>query len=141
MMILIASWDNDLHSHAKEGREGEANQNIVDVLAHQHGIGEDAAVVRARALRDRVMTRFLGLREEVLARPCSPALRDYLACLGYAIRGNIDWAFNVPRYTAADGSPSAVPAPRAEASWTSGPCDTAAEPLPVPATTWWWDEL
>ncbi|MEV6715366.1 hypothetical protein AB0M48_25395 [Lentzea sp. NPDC051208] len=141
MTILIASWDNDLHSHVKESREREAEQNIVNVLMHQYGVGESTAVDRARALRDRVMARFLQLRDTVLTRPCSPALREYLACLGHAIRGNIDWALNVPRYTAADGSPPTVPAPRAEATWTSDPCDVTAEPLPIPAITWWWDEL
>ncbi|WP_158851692.1 terpene synthase family protein [Saccharothrix deserti] len=130
MTILVASWDNDLHSYAKEVREQHTDQSLVTVLAHHRRLTPDQAVDEALALRDRVMTRFLRLRERVAARPCSDALRVYLDCLGHAIRGNIDWAINVPRY-------HGMPHP----GWADAPSDTNPAPLPIPAIAWWWDDL
>lgn len=127
MAMLVASWDNDLHSYAREGRTA---QNLVNVLAHHRGLRPGQAVPEAVRLRDRVMTRFLRLRETVTARPVSEALRIYLDCLGHAIRGNIDWAFRVPRYRGL-----------LDPGRTDEPADTSPEPLPIPSIAWWWDDL
>lgn len=131
MAITVASWDNDFHSLHRELRESRDYPNLVTVLAHHRGLRRDEAAVEAVRLRDRVMTRFLRLREIVTARPVSEALRTYLDGLGHAIRGNIDWALNVPRY---DGI---APHP----GWAERPSDPSTEPLPIPAISWWWDDL
>lgn len=130
MAILVASWDNDVHSHLKESHENHAEQNLVNVLAHHWRLTPDAAVDAAVALRDRVMTRFLRLRDEVARRPGSDALRTHLDCLGHAIRGNIDWALKVPRY-------HGLPDP----GWADAPTDPNPDPLPIRSITWWWDDL
>ena len=138
MTWLVAALDNDLHSHRKEVAETETDQNVVTVLVRQNGCSTEQALVEAVALRDRVMGRFLWLRDRVRAR-ASAELACYLDCLGHAIRGNIDWAANVPRYLAADtpdGVPSQVPI-----VVTDEPSDTRADPPPIPAIAWWWDRL
>ncbi|WP_435120342.1 terpene synthase family protein [Amycolatopsis thermoflava] len=134
MTILVASWDNDLHSYRKEEDEGETGINLINVLRARHGLGAEEAVVRAYALRDRVMNRFLRLRSEVAAKPVSAALRTYLDGLGHAIRGNTDWALRVPRYHGYTG-------PGEDPRWADAPSDPCPDPVPIPAITWWWDSL
>ncbi|MFT7838869.1 hypothetical protein Q5530_22240 [Saccharothrix sp. BKS2] len=130
MAITVAAWDNDFHSYDKEAGEHHTDQNLVNVLAHHCRLPPDRAVAEAVRLRDRVLTRFLRLREVVAARPASVALRTYLDCLGHAIRGNNDWAFGVPRYRG-------LMAP----GWADEPADDNPDPLPLPTIAWWWDDL
>ncbi|GAA1305019.1 terpene synthase family protein [Saccharothrix xinjiangensis] len=130
MAILIAAWDNDLHSYDKEFREDNTDQNLANVLAHHRRLHPDEAVAEAVRLRDRVMTRFLRLREAVAARPVSGALRTYLDGLGHAIRGNIDWALSSPRYRGL-----------VNPGWADEPSDDNPDPLPLPTIAWWWDDL
>ena len=140
MAILIASWDNDLHSYRKEADQRHADQNLVNVLVTHGGVTVEQAVDEAVAMRDRVMVRFLRLRERTAARRTSTALRVYLDCLGHAIRGNIDWALQVPRYVDfTDSEPR--PTPVIETCWADAPADSSPDPLPIPAIAWWWDQL
>lgn len=136
MAMLVAAWDNDLHSYRKETDEEHTDQNLITVLRVHEGLPPARALAEAYGLRDRVMARFLHLREEVQAAPHSDALAAYLRCLGHAIRGNTDWALRVPRYTGY----GEVPAPRGPA-WADGPSDPRRDPLPVPAVAWWWDPV
>ncbi|MFD0205689.1 MULTISPECIES: terpene synthase family protein [Saccharothrix] len=131
MAIMVASWDNDLHSLHRKLAESSAYPNLVTVLAHHRGLPRDLAAVEAVRLRDRVMARFLRLRETVTARPISQALRIYLDGLGHAIRGNIDWALDVPRYRGLAAHPG----------FTEEPSDPSPDPLPIPTVSWWWDDL
>ncbi|GAA5168033.1 MULTISPECIES: terpene synthase family protein [Amycolatopsis] len=137
MANLIASWDNDLHSHRKETTEDHTDQNLITVLRAAEGLSPEEALAEAYRLRDRVMARFLTVRERVASGPdASPALRAYLDCLGHAIRGNTDWALRVPRYRGYGAQPvSAGP------GWAGTPSDTRQDPLPIPAIAWWWDPL
>jgi hypothetical protein len=129
MAHLIASLDNDLHSFRKELAENETAQNVISVLCHHDGLGVAAALDAAVAIRDRVMIRFLALRDRV--RPtASEELRTYLDGLGHGIRGNIDWAAGVPRYL--PGGPLRIEV-------GDEPYDTNPDPLPYPAVSWWWD--
>jgi hypothetical protein len=130
MAIMIASWDNDLHSLHRELRESSAYPNLVTVPAHHRGLPPERAAAEAVRLRDRVMARFLRLRESATARPVSEARRIDLDCLGHAIRGNIDWALAVPRYRGIAAHPG----------WADAPADPDPAPLPIPAIAWWWDD-
>ncbi|WP_309111246.1 hypothetical protein [Saccharothrix sp.] len=138
MAYLIDSWDNDLHSYFKEFAEDNTEQNVVNVLIHHQGLSPDEAVRAAVGLRDRIMSRFLTLREQATARPCSSALRLHLDSLGHSIRGNTDWALAVPRYTAFDDD---APPVRPEPGWSDHPSDPDPGPPPIPAIAWWWDDL
>ncbi|UJW31242.1 terpene synthase family protein [Saccharothrix sp. AJ9571] len=128
MTMLIDSWDNDLHSYRMEADEEQTDQNLVKVLSAQYGWTAGRAMDEAYALRDRVMTLFLRTRAKVDG---SAALRCYLDGLGHAIRGNTDWALNVPRYNNY-GEPMPHP------GWTGRPRDTNPAPPPIPAIRWWW---
>ncbi|GHF33310.1 hypothetical protein FHX82_005266 [Amycolatopsis bartoniae] len=137
MAMLVAAWDNDLHSHRKETTEDHTDQNLINVLRVHEGLPPADALAEAYRLRDRVMTRFLELRDQVAADPrTSSALRAYLRCLGHAIRGNTDWALRVPRYSGYGESPRP-----GGAAWADGPSDPRPGPLPIPAIAWWWDSL
>ncbi|MFC4852752.1 terpene synthase family protein [Actinophytocola glycyrrhizae] len=131
MTQLIASLDNDLHSFRKELVENQTAHNILSVLRGHDGLSPAAALDAAVSIRDRAMIRFLELRDQVRAT-ASAELRTYLAGLGHAIRGNIDWAGNVPRYLS--GGPLRV-------EISEEPHDTNPDPLPYPAVSWWWERL
>jgi hypothetical protein len=131
MAHLVASLDNDLYSFRRELAENHTAQNVVSVLCHHDGLAVEAAVEAAVAMRDRVMARFLDLRDQVRVG-ASTELRTYLDGLGHGIRGNIDWAAGVPRYFS--GGPLLV-------EFTDEPHDPDPAPLPYPAVSWWWDRL
>ena len=133
----VASLDNDLHSYRREVREGYTGQNVITVVAREDGCSVEQAHTRAVALRDRMMQRFLALREEVLAR-ASPALGSYLAGLGHGIRGNIDWALSVPRYTGAEHGTAGEGRFAAESGVTSTPSVREPGPPGLPSVDWWW---
>ncbi|MFI0352242.1 terpene synthase family protein [Actinomadura sp. 9N407] len=136
MAIIIASWDNDLYSYHRESHQQGTAQNLVNVLAHHEGLSREEAMERAVGLRDRVMRRFLQLREA--ARPAaSHELRLYLTCLGHAIRGNLDWAIKAGRYHGMEFEGMSPGAP----DCVDRPSDERTEPLPIGAIAWWWDRL
>lgn len=139
MTALIAGWDNDLVSYQREQRHAHTDQNLVSVVAH--GGSTDRAMVAAVGARDRVMRRFLELRAETVPRVATDT-RCYLDNLGNTIRGNIDWALRVPRYTSLS-DPGELPVAGAplRPGWVERPSDTDIAPLPLPAVAWWWDDL
>jgi hypothetical protein len=131
MTHLIASLDNDLYSFRTEIAENHTEQNVISVLCRHDGLSPAAALDTAMGLRDRVMVRFLALRDQV--RPgASEELRIYLDGLGHSIRGNLDWASSVARY--ASGGPQRI-------EIRDEPHDSNPDPLPYPAVAWWWDRL
>nr|WP_208885106.1 hypothetical protein [Streptomyces armeniacus] len=142
MAILVASLDNDFHSLAKEASREQTDQNLVNVLAHERDVPYEQALDDAFALRDRMLCRFLTLRERVLRR-ASRELARYLTDLGHGIRGNAEWGLIVPRYlslnSGAEG-PGETAAPD-RIVWADRPRDSRAEPLPLPSLAWWWDDL
>lgn len=141
MACLVAGWDNDIHSYRKEEVYGYAEQNVINVLARE-GHSTEQAIVQATGIRDRVMRRFLRLREQVSHRG-SLELRTYLDCLGRGIRGNIDWAARTPRYRNVyeDASHAGAPGAGAGLVWTEAPSDLSPAPVPLPSISWWWDEF
>jgi hypothetical protein len=139
MAWLIAAFDNDMHSYHRELRGGYTQQNIISVYVYHEGCSGEEALLRATALRDRVMYRFLELREKLLGSS-GPALSLYLRSLGHAIRGNIDWGIRSPRYTGleeSDGSHTMQGARRSHC--TDEPSDPNPEPPNIPSINWWWN--
>ncbi|MFH9574379.1 glutamate dehydrogenase [Streptomyces sp. NPDC017230] len=144
MAMMVASLDNDQHSHIREIRRRQTQQNIVNVLVAHHRYSPNQAVDEAIALRDAVLERFLGLRDRVLPRASSP-LRHYLTDLGHGIRGNIEWALRAPRYHSPDGvaatSRARIPAQTDTSHWTGTPRTSRQDPRRLPSIAWWWNEL
>jgi hypothetical protein len=142
MATLVVAIDNDLHSLSKERTIGPVDHSCVSILAHHRGIPIREAVHQTMVIRDRVLLRFLELRERV--RPsASLALGRYLDDLGHGIRGNIEWGMRVHRYVRhADRSAEHEPVYADEAlGWAKHPLDNDRAPLPYPSIRWWWDDL
>jgi hypothetical protein len=136
MTYLVAALDNDMHSYRREAEHRYADQNIVSVLMHQEQYALPEAIAAATSIRDRVMVRFLRLRDRTYLG-ASAELTSYLNCLGHAIRGNIDWAARVPRYLS-HGIPTRCTTPVASTA-TGEPRDSSPDPLPFGEISWWWD--
>ena len=138
---FIVGCDNDILSYAKEDRRGSPGQNIVDLLMYHGGCSFPVALHRTTAVRDRVMTLFLRLREQV-AEGAGPDLRRYLEGLGHFIAGNIRWSDTAPRYASPRNRHLLpVPGARLDVTWRDSPSDASTEPLPFPTVAWWWDQL
>jgi hypothetical protein len=133
--ILTAGLDNDLHSYRREQQHRHADQNIISVLVHHENHSIDTALIEAVRLRDRIMHVHLRLSEELLPG-ASPQLRTYRTSLRAGIRGNIDWALRVPRY-----STDHEPAVDAHPGFSETPADPDPTAPPIPTIKWWWDEL
>ncbi len=133
--ILTAALDNDGHSLRRELDAGHAGQNIYAVL-RRDGRSLPAAIEAATRLRDRVLSRFLRLRD--LTRPrLSTAGRRYVDGLAHGIRGNAEWGLRVPRYATGDLTPGRTGG--AEITWADRPLDDSTEPIPIAGIAWWWD--
>ncbi|MBW1604318.1 glutamate dehydrogenase [Streptomyces sp. JJ66] len=146
MAVFVAAWDNDLGSYGKEWWLSQQNSvrpdpvpgNIVDILLRGTGCTLEQALTRSIAMRDRAMVRFLRPREQVLPQ-ASEELALFLNYLGTGISGNITAAFTSERYTLPDPAhPDALKVTYSVR--TEAPPD-ADQPLPLPATAWWWDDL
>ncbi|MEV4255879.1 hypothetical protein AB0J52_22210 [Spirillospora sp. NPDC049652] len=132
MAIAVAALDNDRHSLAREADGAPDVQNIYNVLLRHNGGSLPAAVRTATELRDRVLMRFMRLRERLAPR-LGAAARDYADGLAYGIRGNAEWGLRVPRYLGGDTAAGG------EITWAEHPLDDGEEPLPLPTAAWWWE--
>ncbi len=137
MTWLVAALDNDLHSYQREINDGHTDQNIISVHVHRYGRTVTEAGKLAVALRDRIMHRFLRLREQLFTS-ASPALACYLRGLGHGIRGNIDWGLKTPRYTGDEWSNTPGDTSGKTPGWADEPSDTDLHPPDVPSIEWWW---
>jgi hypothetical protein len=138
MAILVAALDNDRYSFRRESLRLQTDQNVFTVLMSELGCSLEHAVHEATALRDRVMCRFIELRERV-CHGASTALRGYLTGLGHGIRGNAEWGQRAPRYLSLGELPDDMTAP--EITWADRPATGGPDPRPAPTIGWWWDRL
>ncbi|MFE7272520.1 hypothetical protein [Streptomyces sp. NPDC057623] len=87
-------------------------------------------------MRDRIMCRFLLLREEVTAEG-GPLINRYVQRLGHHAHGLLEWAMITDRYVYLDGLSDGSLAFHG-AGFCDTPSDSSAEPLPIPSIAWWW---
>ncbi|MET8797664.1 hypothetical protein ABZV91_14645 [Nocardia sp. NPDC004568] len=131
MTRLLAALDNDLHSHPKTVALNESNQyDLLTVIAARHGCGPDEAVTRAVRLRDRIMCRFLAAGTQTSG--LSEDTRHYLDGLRHVVRGNLDWALGVERYTV-DGRTVAD-----RFTIDDSPTDSGPDAPGLSSIDWWW---
>ncbi|MFD5086081.1 hypothetical protein ACFWOG_25990 [Kitasatospora sp. NPDC058406] len=140
--FLMMALDNDLLSYNRELLIDKTHLNVVMLLARLNDCPPEQAVHQAVALRDRLTTLFLKLREQEHPKLSAPA-RAYVADLAHAIRSNLDWGSHSPRYTAVTSRtqlppPNPTPIPL---TLTDHPSDPSTEPLPCPTIAWWWQQL
>lgn len=146
MACALVSWDNDIISYNKEvyrsSRYGfSAIQNLISVLAYHDGRTPEEAMAEAVVMRDRVMCLFLALQRQVLLH-AGDALSRYITGLGQWVRGYLDFSFVSDRY----GDPvnpddTAVVRIGMPGVWADEPVDGRLVPLPIPAISWWWEQL
>lgn len=138
---LVAALDNDLVSYRKEAKFEAAGPNLVAILKRERQCPTPEAMDTVAAIRDRVMSLFLRLRDQILVG-ASQELRAHVDGLGHTIRGNIEWSLRVPRYNSLSNREKAPNSPTVVAvNWVDRPRDGATGPLPVPRLRWWWDCL
>ncbi|MEU6785436.1 hypothetical protein ABZ912_40135 [Nonomuraea angiospora] len=141
MAGMTAALDNDLYSHGKERWLAQRRTlsgrpvvgNLIDLYMRDHTLPRDQALHAAVVLRDRIVARFVEVRDQVMPS-ASPALYRYLDNLTCLLRGNFEWGLIAERYTDPDGDhPGAV---RTVATVSTVPAATGAPR--VPAIDWWW---
>ncbi|GAA3560197.1 hypothetical protein GCM10022419_046030 [Nonomuraea rosea] len=146
MASFLPQWDNDILGYAKEtirsARYGYPPlSNVITILARENACDINAAQHLAIMMRDRVMCRFIQLRERVLL-DASANLARYVTGLGHFIRGYLEWARTTPRYTIATnpGDPATIDPITMPTTWAQHPSDDSPDPLPIPAIAWWWQQ-
>ncbi|MFF2076184.1 terpene synthase family protein [Kitasatospora sp. NPDC058162] len=139
---VIVGLDNDLISIHRENLQGLFDQNAISIMVRDRQCTPEEAVAEVRALRDRIMSLYLNLRDQVSAT-ARPELRRYVHEIGYWIRGHIIWADFTTRYCA-----PVDPETGEEQDfggyglvWADEPADANPAPLPIPQIAWWWDQL
>ncbi|MEU9251789.1 hypothetical protein AB0D66_08095 [Streptomyces sp. NPDC048270] len=138
---FIVSCDNDLFSYNKDDHHVPWEQNLVNVLAARNGCIPAEALPAAYALRDRAVTLFVRLREQ-LGRDAGEQLGRYLGSLEHWIAGDLEYHCRAPRYASPrNRNELPVDGARFDVTWSDTPSDPAAEPPPVPALAWWWQQL
>ncbi|MFD8147179.1 terpene synthase family protein [Streptomyces sp. NPDC059708] len=138
---FVVSCDNDVLSYNKDDDQMPWEQNVVNVLAHQEGCTPAEALPAAYALRDRTMSLFVRLREQ-LGKEADEELARYLVSLEQWIAGNLAYHNRAPRY-ASPRNRNSLPVEGAsyDITYSEVPSDPSDEPLPIPALAWWWQRL
>ncbi|MEN8652135.1 terpene synthase family protein [Streptomyces sp. 21So2-11] len=138
---FIVGCDNDLFSYAQDDHHNPCAQNLVNVIAHHTGSTPREALRPAVALRDRAMTLFTTLREQV-GRDADEPLQRYLDALGQYIAGCIRWMSAAPRYASPrNRHPLPVVGARYDITITDHPSDPSTAAPPIPSIAWWWTQL
>jgi hypothetical protein len=130
MCCAMVGYDNDIMSHWKETLRSGDGINLIDVLAHKRRRPPGQVLAEALALRDRVLARYLHLRDQTLPNLTEPT-RRYIADLDAWIRGNLDWGMNSHRYRH-PMHPADLPATPIAAAPTS------TDTTPISGITHWW---
>lgn len=145
MAGIVAAFDDDLYSYGKDlyfARQRPASEDgaFLDNLVHLYQVGQgdrERALREAVALRDRILARFVEVRDQVLPGAEAPLAR-YLSNLACLVRGNFEWGLRAGRYTDPDGRhPGAVTTTGSLAATPSA----VGAPDGVPSIAWWWDDL
>ncbi|MFH7598664.1 hypothetical protein WDV06_26755 [Streptomyces racemochromogenes] len=138
---FVVGCDNDVFSYNKEDHHVPWEQNVVNVLARQHGCTPAEALPAVFALRDRTLALFVRLRDRLAVRG-DDLLRRHLVTVEHWIAGNIAYQSRAPRYASPrNRNPLPVAGASYDITYADVPCDPSPEPPPVPALAWWWRQL
>ncbi|MGW4913263.1 terpene synthase family protein [Streptomyces sp. NPDC004270] len=131
--LLVGAVDNDRYSYYREHNLPVKKHNLFHALLREHpGDSLEEAVTKAVAIRDRLMSLYLRLREQIL-QDAEEDLHRYMSGIDLIVSGNINFGMKTARYLLPD-SPYSL-------SWNDKPSDPTPDPLPYPALTWWWKQL
>jgi hypothetical protein len=131
-LLMTGALDNERYSYAMATLEQNHQTNLFEMIRSQNpGMSFDDAVVEAIALRDRIMSLYVRLREQIWPR-ASHWLRRYLRGIEHLVNGNVTFGQKCVRYI----NPHTTSPTRSVT-----PSDPSTEPLPLPSIAWWWDHL
>lgn len=130
---MLVTIGNDLFSLHRETEHDVLESNFVSVLQHERDCTTEQAVRDVVALHDRLMCRYLTLREEI-EPTATAAVRRHLRQMEHLVRGNLEWSVRVSRCH--DGrAVEPVMSP-----WSRTPSDGRSSAPSIPAVAWWWTE-
>ncbi|MGW0312590.1 terpene synthase family protein [Streptomyces flavidovirens] len=131
--LLAAALDNDRYSYIRERHLPVKKENLFHAVHRDHPeLTFDEAIERGVAIRDRLMTLYLRLREQLLTA-ASDDLCGHLTGIDRIISGNFNFATATTRYLLANAADIFAK--------TDEPTDPSTAPLPYPAIAWWWEHL
>lgn len=135
---FVVGCDNALVGHLTGHADAGPGPDMVTVLMTHRQCSAAAAVTGTISARDRVLTRFLGLRNR-LAKGATPGLRRYLKGLGHYVRGCLDWMNTAPRY-ATPGRRPVLPVTGASLNLVISrfPAELTTEPTGIASIDRWW---
>lgn len=85
----VVNWSSDCYSYFKEAERTADGYNIIDVLMDTHNLSVEAAMAMAFNMQDRMLMRFVELRDEVLNGPHDKGAEIYIDALEeYTIGGS-----------------------------------------------------
>ena len=97
MVTDITCWANDILSYPKEYQRSTDVLSLPSVLAHELGVGAEAALKEAALLHDDRVREF-GAAEMQLREHAGDSLTRYLDDLRTWISGNLAWSYETGRY-------------------------------------------
>ncbi|MFF7635296.1 hypothetical protein ACFZB9_19390 [Kitasatospora sp. NPDC008050] len=131
--LLVAVLDNDRYSYLRERHLPVQKENLFHAVQRDHpGLTVTEAIARGVAIRDRLMTLYLRLREQLLTGAADD-LRRHVTGIDRIISGNINFCTATTRYLLTDAIDITTN--------TDKPTDPSTAPLPYPTIAWWWDQL
>ncbi|MEU6341715.1 hypothetical protein ABZ883_12305 [Streptomyces sp. NPDC046977] len=134
----LFSYGKELWFAARQPAETGPVLNLVGLYEARPGCTQQDAQRQAVALRDRVLARFVEVRD-IVQQTASEPLRRYLSNLTCLIRGNYEWGIRAGRYTDPDGRhPGAV---RVATSPVADIPSAIGAPPDIPCIGWWWHAL
>ncbi|WP_055534892.1 terpene synthase family protein [Streptomyces graminilatus] len=137
MAVMAVTVGHEAFSHGKEAARSSDLHNLIDVLRREHRATIAEAVAETVVVYERVVNRFLDLRERVLHDDPPPVVDTYLTALGAFISGCMRFYQESHRYRYQDGSPES-----AEMFTPPGFTDqcgpTSHQPVDIDSISWWW---
>ena len=129
---MLVAIGNDLFSLNRESEHRVLESNMVGVVQHERGCTRREALHEVVASHDRIMCRYLVLRESIRL-DAGEGVRRHLDQLDHLIRGNLEWSRCVPRYRGGSRGPAGP-------SWSATPADDRSTAPDIESIAWWWDD-
>lgn len=135
----IVNWSSDCYSYFKEAERTADGYNIIDVLMDTHKLSVEGAMAMAFNMQDRMLMRFVELRDEVLNSRHDKGVDVYIDALEEYTIGGILWCQETQRYRFIDGTPTGRLAYTASGFTQQARGSALSEPINIPSIAWWWE--
>lgn len=134
---VVANWASDLFAFQKEEARSPDGNNAVSTVCREYGCSMLEGLDMANKMLDRMINRFVVLRDEILRGEHHPLVPQFIDVLETYICGCIAWCQVAPRYRFVEGIKDGELA-FATPGFTRNSSDISTEPLPIPSIAWWW---